>query len=136
MKNAIRWHVPLNMEDRHRLHQAFCFSYLMTTLRKKRSLAEHMKNLGFNLRDFAALSFDSLTCEFLPLYLATDCLMMYLVEGIKIMFRYSYAILKVHKQFIKTVCMDKVCILTGECLKLLSKDIVIGSAGGRITHED
>jgi hypothetical protein len=42
IKQMIRWHVPLNSEDKMRLHQAFGTSYLMTTLRKKRSLATHM----------------------------------------------------------------------------------------------
>jgi hypothetical protein len=53
MKNAIRWHLPLGQEDCSRMHQAFCYSYLMTTLRKKRSLAEHMKQVGFDLKDYA-----------------------------------------------------------------------------------
>jgi len=66
-----------------------------------------MKGVGFELRDYARVAFDSLTGEFLPLYIASEFLMMYLVEGVKIVFRYAYAVLKVHKQFIKTVCMDK-----------------------------
>lgn len=97
MKNAIRWHVPLGEEDRSRMHQAFCYSYLMTTLRKKRSLSEHMRNIGFDLKDYAKVAFDSLTGEFLPLYIASEFLLMYLVEGIKIVFRYAYGVLKVHK---------------------------------------
>lgn len=111
MKNAIRWHLPLGQEDRSRMHQAFGYSYLMTTIRKKRSLAEHMKSIGFDLKDYAQVAFDSVTGEYLPLYIVTDFLLMYLVEGIKIVFRYAYGILKVHKQFIKTVCQDKQSLL-------------------------
>lgn len=102
----IRWHLPLGTEDMNRLYSAFGYSYLMTTLRKKRSLANHMKNVGFELKDYARAAFDSLTAQFLPLHIITDFLLMYLVEGMKIVFRYAYAILKCHKTFIKTYCND------------------------------
>jgi hypothetical protein len=73
----------------------------MTTLRKKRSLAGHMSSIGFEFRSYSKAAFDSLCFRFLPLHLANDVLLMYLVEGIKIIFRYAYAILKAHKEFIK-----------------------------------
>ncbi len=101
IKSMIRWHIPLNTEDRSRLHQAFGTSYLMTTLRKKRSLAAYMSSIGFEFRNYSAQSFDSLCARFLPLYIETDVLLMYLVEGVKILFRYSYAVLKQQKDFIK-----------------------------------
>jgi hypothetical protein len=44
--------------------------------------------------------------EFLPLHIATDFLIMFLVEGIKVVFRYAYAVLKAHKSFIKTHCLN------------------------------
>ena len=94
IKQMIRWHVPLNSEDKIRLHQAFGTSYLMTTLRKKRSLATHMSHIGFELRDYSAAAFDTIGARFLPLYIATDVMLMYLVEGVKILFRYAYAVLK------------------------------------------
>jgi hypothetical protein len=84
---------------------------MMTTLRKKRSLAAHMRSINFDLKDYAEAAFDSLGTEFLPLYIVTDFLLMYLVEGVKIVFRYSYAILKHHKAFIKTVCLDSQSLL-------------------------
>ena len=65
-----------------------------------------MNRINFDLKNFSEVAFDSLTTEFLPLYIATDFLLMFLVEGVKVVFRYSYAILKVHKNFIKTVCND------------------------------
>jgi len=39
--------------------------------------------------------------NFVPLPVALDILMMYLIEGNKILFRYTYAILKVNKNYIK-----------------------------------
>lgn len=32
--------------------------------------------------------------------------MLYLVEGVKVLFRYTYAVLKHHKEFIKSECKD------------------------------
>lgn len=61
MKNMIRWHLPLGGEDMKRLHSAFGHSYVMTTLRKKRSLAIHMKLIGFDMMDYARIAFDTLT---------------------------------------------------------------------------
>jgi hypothetical protein len=106
LRNMIRWHLPLGNEDMSRLHSAFGHSYVMTTLRKKRSLAIHMKNIGFDMMEYARAAFNSLTGDFLPLHILTDFLLMYLVEGIKIVFRYAYAILKCHKNFIKNSCSD------------------------------
>jgi hypothetical protein len=95
IKSMIRWHIPLNSEDRSRLHMAFGSSYLMTTVRKKRSLAAYMSSIGFEFRSYSAQSFDSLCSRFLPLFIETDMILMYLVEGVKILFRYSYAVLKI-----------------------------------------
>ena len=102
----IRWHIPLNQEDKIRLYQAFGTSYLMTTLRKKRSLATRMSQIGFELRNYSSAAFDTIGARFMPLFIAIDVMLMYLIEGVKIIFRYAYAILKTHKDFIKKSCTD------------------------------
>jgi hypothetical protein len=53
-----------------------------------------MSKIGFEFQEYSAATFDTLVARFLPLYIATDVLMMYLVEGVKIIFRYAYAVLK------------------------------------------
>lgn len=78
----------------------------MTTLRKKRSLATHMSQIRFELRNYSSAAFDTIGARFMPLYIAIDVMLMYLVEGVKIIFRYAYAILKTHKDFIKKNCTD------------------------------
>lgn len=65
-----------------------------------------MKAIGFDIKDYAESAFESLTAAFLPLHVITDVLLMYLVEGVKIIFRYTYAILKCEKNFIKHTCHD------------------------------
>ena len=46
------------------------------------------------MRDYSAAVFDTIGARFLPLYIATDVMLMYLIEGVKIIFRYAYAVLK------------------------------------------
>jgi hypothetical protein len=78
----------------------------MTTFRKKRSLATHMSQIGFELRNYSSAAFDTIGARFLPLYVAIDVLLMYLVEGVKMIFRYAFAIMKTKKDFIKKTCTD------------------------------
>ena len=60
-----------------------------------------MNKIGFDFSKFVDVSFKSQLGHFVSLPVALDILMMYLVEGVKIIFRYTYAILKVHKAYIK-----------------------------------
>jgi hypothetical protein len=83
------------------LLSTFVKSYLNTTVRKKRSVLLHMNKIGFDFSKFVDVSFKSLLGHFVSLPVALDILMMYLIEGVKIIFRYSYAILKVHKAYVK-----------------------------------
>lgn len=78
-------------------------SYLNTTVRKKRSVLMHMNKIGFDFNKFVDISFKSMIGHFVPLPIAIDILMMFLVEGVKILFRYTYAVLKAHKGFVKKV---------------------------------
>lgn len=60
-----------------------------------------MNKIGFDFNKFVDASFKSLGSHFVPLPIALDILMVYLVEGVKVIFRYTYAIMKFHKNFIK-----------------------------------
>lgn len=61
----------------------------------------HMNKIGFDFNKFVDICFKSLTGHFVPLAIALDILMAYLVEGVKVLFRYAYSVMKVHKHFIK-----------------------------------
>ena len=60
-----------------------------------------MKKIGFDFSEYVDVAFRSCSQAFVPLSIALDIMMMYMAEGIKIIFRFTYAILKVNKQFIK-----------------------------------
>jgi hypothetical protein len=64
-----------------------------------------MNKIGFDFNKFVNVSFASLCSHFVPLPVALDILMVYLVEGVKIIFRYTYGVMKCHKHFIKK-CTD------------------------------
>jgi hypothetical protein len=60
-----------------------------------------MNKIGFDFNKFVDVSFKSMLTYFVSLPVALDILCMYLVEGVKILFRYTYAIMKCNKAFIK-----------------------------------
>jgi hypothetical protein len=63
-------------------------------MRKKRSVLKHMNKIGFDLSKYVDQSFQSMLTYFLPLPMSVDIMMMFLAEGTKIIFRYTYAVLK------------------------------------------
>lgn len=74
---------------------------MKTTVRGKRSVLQHLNTINFDFNKYVDVTFKSMTAHFVPLAVALDILMMYLIEGNKILFRYTYAILKVNKKYIK-----------------------------------
>lgn len=81
----------------------FIMSYLDTTYLKKRSILVHFKKIGFDFSRYIDISFKSMTFYFLPLSVAMDMIMCFLAEGVKIVYRYTYGILKMNKEFIKSI---------------------------------
>lgn len=103
--HLIRWHLTFDKNSYFKLLTTFVRSYLKTTVRGKRSLLKHMNKMGFDFNLFVDLCFKSIITHFVPLPIALNILMIYLVEGVKIIFRFTYALLKIHKNFIKK-CTD------------------------------
>lgn len=101
-QSRIRWHFTFDKSEYFKLITTFIKSYLKTTLFKKRSTLRHMKKINFEFNQYADASFRTLGTQFLSLPVAVDMLMMFLAEGTKIIFRYTYAILKCNKAFVKS----------------------------------
>lgn len=78
-------------------------SYLDTTYLKKRSILAHFKKIGFDFSRYIDISFKTMNFYFLPLNVAMDMIMCFLSEGVKIVYRYTYGILKMNKDFIKSI---------------------------------
>lgn len=96
-QKELRWHLTFNQTDYFALLSAFAKSYI-STVRGQRSLLKYMNEINFDFNKYIDASFKSLTSHFVSLPIAIDVLMMYLVEGVRIIFRFTYAILKVHKR--------------------------------------
>jgi hypothetical protein len=89
---------------------------MKTTLRGKRSVLLHMNKIGFDFNKYVDVCFKSILTHFVSLPIALDILMMFMIEGVKILFRYTYAVMKCNKGFIKKVNSP------GELLSLLKAE--------------
>lgn len=106
----IRWHFTLEKQQYFKVLSTFVKSYLTTTLRGKRSVLLHMNKIGFDFNKFVDICFKSTLTYFVSLPVALDILMMFMIEGVKIFFRYTYAVMKCNKAFIKA-CRDPATLL-------------------------
>lgn len=75
-----------------------------------------MHDINFDFYKLVDFSFRTLLGHFVSLPIALEVLMSFLVQGIKMVFRYTYAIVKLNKAFIKSIGDSKnlVDILRGE----------------------
>ena len=62
-----------------------------------------MNKISFDFNKFVDICFKSTITHFVSLPIALDILMMFMIEGVKIFFRYTYAVMKCNKQLIKSI---------------------------------
>lgn len=60
-----------------------------------------MNKIGFDFSKYVDTCFKSTLTYFVSLPIAIEILMMFMIEGVKILFRYTYAVMKCNKAFIK-----------------------------------
>ena len=77
--------------------------YLNSTLRKKRSVICHCNQIGFDFTKFVDTCFRNFFTDFLHLGSLLDFMTIFVAEGRKSMFRFTYAICKVNKDHIKQI---------------------------------
>lgn len=100
--DELRWHFTITQQLYNKTLASFIDSYLRTTHRKKRSVVTHCQKVGFDFTQFVDSCFRHFLTDFLPLSSLLDILLIFLVEGVKSLFRMTYAISKLHKDKIKT----------------------------------
>lgn len=100
-KMLMRWHFTFEKNEYFKMLTTFIKSYLSTTLRKKRSILSHLNKIGFDFSLYVDKAFKSIMAYFVPINVGVDIMMMFLTEGVKIIFRYTYAIMKLQKEFVK-----------------------------------
>lgn len=102
-----RWFVC--MSNHHYVMQVSMFLkiYLQSTFFKKRSLLAHCKAIHFDLTQVVDNCMRYFMCDFLPLPAIIDFTMIYIVEGVRAIYRYTYALFKQHKFFMKSITDPK-----------------------------
>jgi hypothetical protein len=75
-------------------------------------LLEHFQKINFDINKIVDFSFKTFVGYFVPLPIALDILMCFLAEGVKIVYRYTYAILKYHKEYIKEKCIEPEALIS------------------------
>lgn len=101
--DQLRWHFTISQQLYNKTLVSFIDSFMGTTFRKHRSVIKHCQNIGFDFTQFVDSCFRSFMTDFLPLSSLIDVMMIFLVEGVKGLFRFTYAISKLNKDFIKTL---------------------------------
>lgn len=99
----MRWHFTYDKNQYLKCLEAFVKSYLNTTIRGKRSVLLHLQTINFDFYKLIDVCFRSLLGKFVPITIALDVMMAFLTQGMKGLFRYTYAIMKYHKDFIKLI---------------------------------
>lgn len=99
----MRWYFSFTKQDYFKLIGAFVMSYIDTTKFKKRSVLIRLQKIGFDINELLDEMFRYVFCTFLKADHMIDIFTLFYIEGVKILFRFAYASMKVHKPVIKGV---------------------------------
>ena len=101
-EDGLRWHLTLSQESYNKSIITYVDSYLRTTYRKKRSIIKHCYGISVDYTRYVDSCFRHFLCDYLSLGNLLDFTMIFLVEGQKAIYRFTYAITKIHKDWIKS----------------------------------
>ena len=101
--DELRWHLTISQSLYNKTLASCIDSYIGTTMRKKRSVLVHCREIGFDYTRFVDSCFRHLMTDYLPMSSLLDFMPVFLLEGVKSLFRTTYAIAKLHKDHIKTI---------------------------------
>ena len=99
----MRWHFTLTQLLYNKSLASYVDSFLRTTVQKKRSVVLHCRQIGFDFTQFVDASFRHFLSDFLPMSSLMDVMVIFLVEGVKGLYRLTYAITRLNKNYIKTI---------------------------------
>jgi len=102
-KKMMRWYFSFTKADYFQTLSTFIKSYIDTTKFKKRSILIHLQAIGYDLNELLDEMFKYFFTKFLKMDYVIDIFTFYYLEGIKVLFRFAYASLKVHKDRIKKI---------------------------------
>ena len=99
-QKLIRWHLSFHRREFYKIIGTFLQSYIETTRLKKRSVLVKLNKTKVDINKLVDEFYTSFYHTFLPFPIVVDIFMRFLCEGTKVLLRYTYALLKVHKPFI------------------------------------
>lgn len=102
-KNKIRWYFSFSKQDYFKLLGTFIMGYIDTTKFKKRSVLIRLQKIGYDINELLDEMFKYMFTSFLRIDIVLDIFTIYLIEGSKVLFRFAYSTMKVHKATIKGV---------------------------------
>lgn len=102
-KKNMRWYFSFTKSDYFHTLSAFIMSYIATTKFKKRSILIHLQSIGYDLNELLDEMFKNFFMSYMKIDYVIDIFTFYYLEGIKVLFRFAYASLKVHKKDIKSI---------------------------------
>jgi len=111
-QDKMRWHCSPNLFNFNKLISTFVSIYLKSKkIGQKKGLIKHFMAIKYDMTELVDRSFRSFLTDFLTLEHSLDFMMVFLCEGVKSMVRYTYAIIKCHKEFLITY-EDPTTVLT------------------------
>lgn len=100
----MRWYFTISQPLYNKTLASYIDTYLRTTLKKSRSIVKHChETIKFDFTQYVDSCFRHFLSDYLPLGSMIDAVFIYLVEGIKALYRMTYSITKIQKQHIKTI---------------------------------
>ena len=122
-KSRLRWYIPQDASDHAQLISTFINCYVEMTLKKNRSLISKCMELQLNFDLIVHSLLNSLLTSVVPIDIAADIVLVFLIEGQKTLFRFIISLLRCNKDYINGLETKKDFIfnLQANCLNSLEK---------------
>ena len=102
-KKLMRWYFCFTKADYSKMISTFIQSYIDTTKFKSRSVLIRLRQIGYDITDLLDEMFKYFFTSFHRTDRILDIFTFYVFEGVKILYRFAYSSMKVHKSIIKGV---------------------------------
>lgn len=102
-RKYLRWHFTFTKADYFHMIGAFIQSYIDITYFKKRSIILRLQQIGYDISELLDEMFKYFFTSFHRIDIVTDIFTNFVFDGVRVLFRFAYASLKIHKEDIKAV---------------------------------
>ena len=106
-QDDLEWYVCMTKQQYVMQVSMFVKIYLASTFFKKRSLLAHVHKIHFDLTQLVDNCMRFFMSDYLPLPSVIEFTLVFLTEGVQALYRYIYAVVKLHKLYMKTLTDPK-----------------------------